>query len=249
MRKFVAMTLASVAMLVITGAAHAVVEPGVKCESSKLKVSGKYAACRLNAAAKSVVSGEPADASKCEASFTDKFTGAEEKAGTECPTEGDDAGVAAAVEKFGQGVVEKVKYPGLRGSVRLYTPAGEHWLEDDGVEPETPGCHRAFEHEDCTVPIETAGGVIGEACVTVGAETLLLETNPDAPLCHSHHEEDVLEGGAVTHDEIAGHPYLYSCQEYCQGLYGQNGTCVAVVDFCGAGINSARCQCSLVAPD
>ena len=131
----------------------------------------------------------------------------------------------------------------MRGKARLLTPAGAYWLEDDGVEPEAPGCHTAWVDEDCLSPLMGPDAVIGEACVTYGIETLLLETNPDAPRCHEHHEEQVLTGATVNDETYSGHPYLYSCEEYCQGLYGQTGVCVTVADHCGVGIDSARCQC------
>ncbi len=65
-------------------------DPAVKCESGKLKESSKYAACRLNADAKAVSKGEPADYTKCEDKFTAKWASVEGKADPGiCPSEGD----------------------------------------------------------------------------------------------------------------------------------------------------------------
>jgi len=73
-------------------------DPAVKCETSKLKETGKYANCRLKAEAKGVQKNQAPDYSKCEANFTGKFNGAESKAGMGvCPSESDEPTINARV--------------------------------------------------------------------------------------------------------------------------------------------------------
>jgi hypothetical protein len=86
--------VAVVAFATVSAAA----DPAVVCESGKLKIAGKYGACRLNAQSKSVKSGGAPDYAKCDASFTSKWQGSETKAGPAvCPSEGDAASVAARI--------------------------------------------------------------------------------------------------------------------------------------------------------
>ena len=74
------------------------IEPAVKCESGKLKISSKYSACRLKADAKGVKKGEDPDYTKCEDKFSDKWGKTEEKAGAgNCPSEGDKESMGARI--------------------------------------------------------------------------------------------------------------------------------------------------------
>jgi hypothetical protein len=74
----------------------------VKCESDKLKVAGKYAACRLGAESKAVKSGAAANFSKCSAQFSDKWQTIEARAGAGvCPSEGDESSIAARITADG----------------------------------------------------------------------------------------------------------------------------------------------------
>jgi hypothetical protein len=66
-------------------------DPGPKCESSKLSTSAKYAQCRLQAESKAVKKATTADYSKCN---LDKFTKAEDAGGMDCPTTTDQATVS-----------------------------------------------------------------------------------------------------------------------------------------------------------
>ncbi len=86
--------MVAVAMLagLLAGRAEAVT-PAQKCQATKLKVTGKYAFCRLKADAKAVKTGQPADYTKCVATFQTKFADAETEAGGQCPTQGDIGGV------------------------------------------------------------------------------------------------------------------------------------------------------------
>jgi hypothetical protein len=68
-----------------------------KCESSKLKTTGKYAFCRMKADAKAVKKGAAPDYSNCNFKFGDKFSGAESKYGQECPTSGDEEAIQSQV--------------------------------------------------------------------------------------------------------------------------------------------------------
>lgn len=67
-------------------------DPAARCAAGKLKIAGKYGACRLNAEAKAVKKGDFADYSKCAAKFSDSWQSTEAKAGLGvCPSEGDES--------------------------------------------------------------------------------------------------------------------------------------------------------------
>jgi hypothetical protein len=55
-----------------------------KCQAAKLKITGKYAFCRLKAEAKSVKKGVPADYTKCVDAFYEKITEAQTEGGPTC---------------------------------------------------------------------------------------------------------------------------------------------------------------------
>ncbi len=83
-------------VLVLTfqaGSAQAA-DPAVKCESGKLKVVGKYGACRLKAESKAVSRGASSDTSRCESKFSADWGKAEDRAGRGvCPSEDDEASI------------------------------------------------------------------------------------------------------------------------------------------------------------
>jgi hypothetical protein len=66
-------------------------DPGPKCEASKLGTMATYAQCRLKADAKAVKKATTADYSKCN---LDKFTKAEDAGGMDCPTTTDQTTVS-----------------------------------------------------------------------------------------------------------------------------------------------------------
>jgi hypothetical protein len=73
-------------------------DPAVKCESGKLKEAGKYSNCRLKADSKGAKKGLPADYTKCEAQFADKWAKTESKAGLGiCPSESDQVSMDARI--------------------------------------------------------------------------------------------------------------------------------------------------------
>lgn len=75
------------AVLIAQSAAGA--DAAARCEAAKLKVSGKYAYCRLRAEASAMKTGGAPDYSKCDAKLSQNFGAAESAAGGNCPTEGD----------------------------------------------------------------------------------------------------------------------------------------------------------------
>jgi hypothetical protein len=120
--------------------------------------------------------------------------------------------------------------PGERGTTPIYVSSGGEgiwWREWAGVAPETPDGHTAYQNEDCSErePVE-----FGEYC----EGGLLVESNPDAGVCHPH------ESGQ-------GNPYVFNCNEYCQGTGRASGECVAanaVSPYSGQVVSSAKCQCT-----
>jgi dienelactone hydrolase len=75
------------ACLIAAAPAHAGPSPAAKCQAAKLKAAGKGCECRNAAAAKAVLSGLPADFTKCAAKLSDAFAKAEAKGG--CPATGE----------------------------------------------------------------------------------------------------------------------------------------------------------------
>ena len=84
--------------LALTGTTVQAADPAVNCEAGKLKEAGKYGNCRLKADSKGVKKGLPADYTKCETKFADKWAKTETKAGPGiCPSEGDQASMDARI--------------------------------------------------------------------------------------------------------------------------------------------------------
>ena len=96
------------------------------------------------------------------------------------------------------------------------------WLDTDGVDPGTAGCHLGLTARDGKLN----GRLFGEACRDDG---LLVESNPAAGERHSH-------------DGDVGHPDTFDCRMWCEGRGFANGTCeVAPAYPCE---QSARCACT-----
>ncbi|WAS91568.1 hypothetical protein [Nannocystis punicea] len=105
----------------------------------------------------------------------------------------------------------------------------QNWKDSDGVDPETPGCHYAFEDKDCETPTNDK---FGESCQD---GDILVETNPGKDVCHAH----ALGPGNIG----VGHPDRFSCNAYCTAKYDLPGECRTTQDTCGPGVGSAYCLC------
>jgi hypothetical protein len=88
----------SVAVVAIAaGSAHAATN-GEKCAAAKIKVAGKYTACRLSADSKAESLNEAADYTKCDSKQADSWQKIEDKYGAECLTSGDQASIQAELK-------------------------------------------------------------------------------------------------------------------------------------------------------
>jgi len=97
-KSFVSLALTVAAVTALVAGTALAADPAVKCESGKLKEAGKYGDCRLKADSKGVKKGVPADYTKCEAKFADKWSKTESKAGPGiCPSEGDQASMGTRI--------------------------------------------------------------------------------------------------------------------------------------------------------
>jgi hypothetical protein len=115
----------------------------------------------------------------------------------------------------------------------------QNWIDSDGVDPETAGCHQAYEGTPenkklgiaavCSTPTNDR---FGEQCED---GDILLETNPEKDKCHSHPIGDSGVG--------VGHPDRFSCNAYCTLTYGLPGTCQVATNACQNGVDSAYCMC------
>jgi hypothetical protein len=83
-------------VLFMASAVHAV-SAANKCESSELKTSGKYSACRLKAESKAVKSGGSPDFSTCDSTFSTKFGNADTKGMGQCPSSASQAQIQAFI--------------------------------------------------------------------------------------------------------------------------------------------------------
>lgn len=94
-RTTTALSLAAAAGLVLCGLSQPAQagDPGVACESSKLKAQGKYSACLKKADATAVKKGVAADYTKCVGRIEGAYEKAETKAAGACPRQGDVADV------------------------------------------------------------------------------------------------------------------------------------------------------------
>lgn len=84
----VAFTMAVTVLAIGAGSVQAATN-GEKCAAAKMKVAGKYAACRLSADAKAESKSEAADYSKCNSGQASAWQKIEDKYGVECLTSGD----------------------------------------------------------------------------------------------------------------------------------------------------------------
>jgi hypothetical protein len=69
--------------------AGAVIDPALKCQAAKMKLSGKYAACRLIEDAAATKTGTTPDYSTCDARLATGWQKVESSIGTDCPTLGE----------------------------------------------------------------------------------------------------------------------------------------------------------------
>lgn len=81
--------LATAVVLAMTPFASAAPGDATKCLAAKIKIVGKYEACRYKAESVAVVKELAPDNTKCEAKFTESWQKTETTYGLDCPTTGD----------------------------------------------------------------------------------------------------------------------------------------------------------------
>lgn len=102
-------TLAASAVLIATVLEAHAADPALVCHTGKLKLAGKYAACRLNATAKGVKAMMSPDYSKCDAAFNLKYPATETKAGPMvCPSQGEIVPVKAFLDACNDGIAARL---------------------------------------------------------------------------------------------------------------------------------------------
>jgi hypothetical protein len=87
--RLAAMLAAASVCVLVPALAGAVLDPAVKCHAAKLKLSGKYAACRLLEDAAATKAGTMPDYTTCDERFQAGWAKVEASLGSECPTLGD----------------------------------------------------------------------------------------------------------------------------------------------------------------
>lgn len=132
-----AMKLATITLLFVSTAAMAT-DPTTNCESSKLKESSRYSACRFKTEAKAVARGVTPDYSKCDAKFYSNFPAAEDKAGpSTCPSEGDVDDIKYFLDACGAAVSEALS------GAQLVTDVGTCNLDLSVCEIDLESCKEA----------------------------------------------------------------------------------------------------------
>jgi hypothetical protein len=101
----IVLALSALALASSPQPAFAKATPAQKCQAAKLKAIGAYQACLLGAQAKSVLTGNPADAHKCEDKLSVRFSKAEQQADGECPTQGDEAALKGSSDDYASDVL------------------------------------------------------------------------------------------------------------------------------------------------
>lgn len=109
----------------------------------------------------------------------------------------------------------------------LGTGIDSYWMDSDGVDPGTAGCHYEFAADGCAEPKE--GRTFGELCLD---DDRLVESNPQPGECHTHRGD-------------RGKPDVVSCAAWCQSQGSASGRCEAGVAASGehGACQSARCSC------
>lgn len=117
-------------------------DPAVICESSKLKVAGKYEDCRLKAESKAVKKGTSPDYSKCVLKFSDKWQKSETKAGPGlCPSEGDEGSLEDFITRHAGAIADALSgqllldpYFPATGQTVSYGPGDDGYVQAGAVQ-------------------------------------------------------------------------------------------------------------------
>jgi hypothetical protein len=169
------------------GNSFAAIGDAEKCLAAKIKIVGKYEACRFKAEALAVVKETAVDNAKCESKYTDSWAKAELKYGLDCPTTGDAASINSTASGHVDTVVLTLKdmVPGcgnntIDGSETCDGTdlAGETCVTqgyDDGDLACDAMCN-SFNTSDCASHdcnlIDQTGCGMGEACYPLGQSEL-----------------------------------------------------------------------------
>jgi hypothetical protein len=171
-------------------------DPAASCASSQLKASSSYSACRLKVDAGVAAKGGAADYSKCDATFTDKYSAAETKAGSGvCASEGNVAGV----QDFLSACADSVTTGATTGAVLPLDPitCASDLSECDTALAATGSC--AGNLTTCTSSLGTCNGSLGTC------STNLSSTNADLGTCNTNlaacQSQPVCGDGVIAGDE------------------------------------------------
>src|SRR5262245_56050818 len=119
-------TAALASVLLFGGNAGALAPPG-KCESARLRASGGYGSCRLNADARAATAGRTPVFTKCDARFADKWRRAGRKVKGQCLSSSDRPAIQAFIARCTDGVASALAGGPLptcstRASTRVEAP-------------------------------------------------------------------------------------------------------------------------------
>lgn len=88
-----------------------------QCAAFKIKATGKYYQCRMQADAKAVKKGTTPDFAKCDTKVVEAFQKAEVKYGTACPTADDSATIQSQIQEHASAIVDDLQaVPDLTGA-------------------------------------------------------------------------------------------------------------------------------------
>ena len=132
--------------------------PAERCESAKLKEAGKYGFCRLKAEARAVKTGGAPDYSKCDATYASKWPAIESAGGGMCPSNGDQAALAAFITVHDDDVAAALAGGALPGCFPTLT-TGQVTSYGSGTDGDLhTGAGRSFtDNGDGTITDDTTG--------------------------------------------------------------------------------------------
>jgi hypothetical protein len=108
--------IALAGILAFGGGAAQALSAADKCEAAKNKIAGKYSFCRQKAEAKAIKKGASPDYTKCDPSFSQKWTDAETAGGGMCPTNGDESAMQSCITAHANAVAAALMSGGTCGS-------------------------------------------------------------------------------------------------------------------------------------
>ena len=232
-RTTTALSLAAATGLILCGLSQPAQagDPGVACESSKLKAQGKYSACLKKADATAVKKGVAADYTKCIEKITSAYTKAETKAAGACPRQGDVADVIQILDA-------------ARADTSTGTAGGTYVFCGDSVIDGNESCDGAALDDETCEGLGYASGLL--ACTAgCGFDVSGCVSNPPDTCGNSLIDgNESCDGSALGGETCEGLGFASGSLTCTAGCGFDVSGCVPVAaDTCGDGVIDAGEEC------